>query len=77
MVLGILAGASAAGITLLAYSKLSETLMQDTTLWTAMGITGLIPLKSIMWKIVIAYIAAGAIVSAIGTVMSTSKYVKI
>lgn len=77
MVLGILAGAAAAGITLLAYSKLSETLMQDTTLWTAMGITGLIPLKSIMWEIIIAYIAAGAIVSAIGTVMSTSKYVKI
>ena len=77
MVLGILAGAAAAGITLLAYSKLSETLMQDTTLWTAMGITGLIPIKSIMWDIIIGYIAAGAVVSAIGAVMSTSKYVKI
>lgn len=77
MVLGILAGASAAGITLFAYTKLSETLMQDTTLWTAMGITGLIPIKSIMWEIIIGYIAAGAVVSAIGAVMSTSKYVKI
>lgn len=77
MVLGILAGAAAAGITLFAYSKLSLTLMQDTTLWTAMGITGLIPFKTIMWKVIIGYIAAGAAVSALGTVMSTSKYVKI
>ncbi|MGN0585688.1 MAG: permease-like cell division protein FtsX [Oscillospiraceae bacterium] len=77
MVLGILAGAAAAGITLFAYSKLSLTLMQDTTLWTAMGITGLIPFKTIMWKVIIGYIAAGAAVSAVGTVMSTSKYVKI
>lgn len=77
MVLGILAGAAAAGITLFAYSKLNVTLMQDTTLWTAMGISGLIPFKTIMWKVIIGYIAVGTAVSAVGTVMSTSKYVKI
>lgn len=77
MTLGILAGGVAALITILGYNELSNVLMKDTTLWTAMGITGMISLKAVVWKIIVGYIAVGALISAVGTVMSTRKYVKV
>lgn len=77
MTIGVLAGLVAAAITVIGYRELNNVLMQDTTIWTAMGITGLISLNDIIWKIFIGYIAAGALISAVGTVMSTRKYVKV
>ncbi len=77
MTIGVLAGLVAALITVIGYRELNNVLMQDTTIWTAMGITGLISLNDIIWKIFIGYIAAGALISAVGTVMSTRKYVKV
>lgn len=77
MTIGVLAGLVAAIITVFGYRELNNVLMQDTTIWTAMGITGLISLNDIIWKIFIGYIAAGALISAVGTVMSTRKYVKV
>mgnify|MGYP004453363515 FL=1 len=77
MTIGVLAGLVAAVITVIGYRELNNVLMQDTTIWTAMGITGLISLNDIIWKIFIGYIAAGALISAVGTVMSTRKYVKV
>lgn len=77
MTIGVLAGLVAALITVVGYRELNNVLMQDTTIWTAMGITGLISLNDIIWKIFIGYIAAGALISAVGTVMSTRKYVKV
>lgn len=77
MFIGVLAGAVAAVITILGYSELGKVLMQDTTLWTAVGAAGLINIQSVMWKIILGYIAAGALISAAGTVMSTRKYVKV
>lgn len=77
MFIGVLAGAVAAVITILGYSELGKVLMQDTTLWAAFGVSGLININSVMWKIIVGYIAAGAFISAVGTVMSTRKYVKV
>lgn len=77
MFIGVLAGAAAAVITILGYSELGKVLMQDTTLWAAFGVSGLININSVMWKIIVGYIAAGALISAVGTVMSTRKYVKV
>ncbi len=77
MTIGVIAGLVAAVITVIGYRELNNVLMQDTTIWTAMGITGLISLNDIIWKIFIGYIAAGALISAVGTVMSTRKYVKV
>lgn len=77
MFIGVLAGAVAAAITIFGYSELGKVLMQDTTLWAAFGVSGLININSVMWKIIVGYIAAGALISAVGTVMSTRKYVKV
>ncbi|MCD7730964.1 MAG: ABC transporter permease [Oscillospiraceae bacterium] len=77
MVLGIFAGAAAAAITIVCYSRIGDVLMSDTTIWTALGAAGVISTESVIWKIIFGYIAAGAVISAIGTVMSTRKYVKV
>ncbi|MBQ2823692.1 MAG: permease-like cell division protein FtsX [Oscillospiraceae bacterium] len=77
MTLGILAGGVAAVITIFGYSELASMLMGETTILTAMGISGLISLDEIMWPLVGAYVAIGALISAIGTVMCTRKYVKV
>lgn len=77
MVIGILAGAVASVITLAGYSKLMEMIMSQQTLWSAIGSGGFTPTSSVAVKLVIGYIAAGALISAVGTVMSTKKYVKV
>lgn len=77
MLIGMLAGAVASVITLAGYSKVMEMLMSEQTLWSAVGSGGFTPVKSIAVKLIIGYIAAGAVISAIGTVMSTKKYVKV
>lgn len=77
MVIGILAGAASSVITLAGYSKIMEMFMSQQTLWSAIGSSGFTPTSSVAVKIVIGYIAAGAVISAVGTVMSTKKYVKV
>ncbi len=77
IMIGVLAGAAALGITCLGYSQIAKLLVSDMTIWSIFGFTGLIPLKDIMFKLVVGYIVAGAGISGIGTVMSTSKYVKV
>ena len=77
MLIGMLAGAVASVITLAGYSKVMEMLMSEQTLWSAVGSGGFTSVKSIAVKLVIGYIIAGAVISAIGTVMSTKKYVKV
>lgn len=77
MVIGIFAGAVASVITLAGYSKVMEMIISQQTLWSAVGASGFTPTSSVAAKIVIGYIAAGAVISAVGTVMSTKKYVKV
>ena len=77
MLIGILAGIAAAAVTALGYSELIKVLSQDMTFWTIMSVNGFIPLESVIWKLSAGYIAAGTVISAVGTVMSTRKYLKV
>ncbi|MGN0675325.1 MAG: permease-like cell division protein FtsX [Oscillospiraceae bacterium] len=77
MFIGILAGLVSAAITCLGYSELVKVLSQDMTLWSIMSINGFIPVSEFIWKIFIGYAAAGMVISAFGTVMSTRKYLKV
>ncbi len=77
MFIGILAGLASAAITCLGYNELVKVLSQDMTLWSIMSINGFIPVSEFIWKIFIGYAAAGMIISAFGTVMSTRKYLKV
>ena len=77
LILGLCAGITAFGLTWAGYDSLVSILSSETTLFAAMGITGFIPFKFFMLYAAAGYVAAGAIISAIGTVFSTRKYVKV
>lgn len=77
LVVGTLAGAVASVLTWIGYDSLVDLLSTETTLFTAMGTTGFIPIDRFIVYAVIAYIGAGALISAVGTVLSTRKYVKV
>lgn len=77
LVMGTFAGVVSSLLTWVGYDSIVDLLSTETTLFAAMGTNGFIPLESFIWKMVIGYIGAGAVISAIGTVMSTRKYVKV
>ncbi len=77
MVTGMLAGLAAAGITWFGYEKFIEALSKQMTLWKAFGIDEFIPFASVAVKVFLGYIGAGALLGAIGTVISTRKHLKV
>lgn len=77
MFIGVLAGGVASVITCVGYNELIKVLSQDMTVWSIMSVNGFIPMKEFAFLLVIGYIAAGALISACGTVMSTKKYLKV
>ena len=77
MFLGALAGVFASAVTCAGYSELVKVLSQDMTIWSIMSVNGFIPISEFVVKLVIGYAAAGMIISAFGTVMSTRKYLKV
>lgn len=77
MTIGVLAGGVASVITIFGYKELVTMLTGEANMLSAMGITGLILPEDVIWKIILGYIAVGAFLSAIGTVMSTRKHLKV
>lgn len=77
LTLGILAGVLASLLTFVGYDRLIALLSTETTLFSAMGSSGFIPLSTFMWKLAVIYIAAGALLASIGTVGSVKKHVKV
>ena len=77
MFIGILAGVAASVITALGYSELVKVLSQDMTFWSIMSINGFIPMQSVIWPLAFGYLVVGTVIGALGTVMSTSKYLKV
>lgn len=77
MVTGMLAGVAAAGLTWFGYEKFIEALSKQMTLWKAFGIDEFIPFDSVAVKVVLGYVGAGALLGAIGTVISTRKHLKV
>lgn len=77
MFIGVLAGVASWGLTWLVYDAVHSLFQDDLTLWTMFGITGLIPYDDIMWQVLLINCAVGAFLGAVGTVISTGKYLKV
>lgn len=77
MFIGILAGAAAWGLTWLVYDSVFSLFSADLTLWQMFGFYGLTPFEDIMWLVLAVNCAAGALLGAVGTVISTGKYIKV
>lgn len=78
MLMGILAGGIATLLTWLGYRELTELLMRDTTIWSVFNVSSFISLEgTLLIAMALCYVASGAVIGAIGTVMSTGKYLKV
>lgn len=77
MFIGIVAGAAAWGLTWAVYDAVFALFAGDFTLWQMFGFFGMIPFEDIMWIVLAVNCAAGALLGAVGTVISTGKYLKV
>jgi cell division transport system permease protein len=78
LTMGLLSGAFSAAVTYISYNAIDNLLTNsDTTLFTALGIGGLISPGSIALPYIAATIGGGALISAIVTGLSTHKYLKV
>lgn len=77
MFTGLLAGGVAAFITWFAYDALVNALSKEMTLWQVLGIKEFIPFASIIGSVFLYYMLAGALLGAIGSVVSTRKHLKV
>ncbi len=77
MFIGILAGAASWGLTWVVYDAVFSLFGDDLTLWQMFGFFDIIPFTDIMWVVLGLNCAVGAILGAVGTVISTGKYLKV
>lgn len=77
MFIGILAGAASWGLCWLVYDAVFSLFATDLTLWQMFGFYGFTPFRDIMWIVLAANCAAGALLGAVGTVISTGRHIKV
>lgn len=77
MITGALAGGAATLLTWFAYDSFIDVLSKEMTLWNALGIKEFIPFDSVVLEVTLCYVAAGAFLGAIGSVISTRKHLKV
>lgn len=75
--IGILAGVAAWGGTWAICDSVYSLFTAEISLWTMFGFYGMIPFGGIMWIVLAANCAAGALLGALGTVISTNKYLRV
>lgn len=78
MFIGVLAGAASWGLTWLFYNSVFSLFGSgDITLWQMFGFFDLIAFEDIRWIVLLINCAAGAFLGAVGTVISTGKYMNV
>lgn len=78
MFIGILAGGAAFGLTWFIYNSVSSLFSEEnSSLWEMFGFFNLIPFENIMWAVLAINCAAGALLGAVGTIVSMGKYLKV
>ena len=77
MFIGILAGGGSCGLTMFIYDSIFSLFSDNLTLWQLFGFFDLIPISDIWTPTLAINCAAGALLGAVGTVISTGKYLKV
>lgn len=75
--IGILSGAAAWGLTWFIYDSIFSLFTDSLSLWEMFGFFNLIPFSGISPFVLLINCAAGALLGAVGTVISTGKYLKV
>ena len=77
MLVGVLSGATAFFLTKFVYEGLYSVLTDDINILSMLGINSLYSFAFISKIVLISYLAAGALIGAVGTTISTKKYCKV
>ncbi len=77
MVTGFLSGAGAFFITWAVYRSIYNVLQGQDMLMTTFGASSLIPFNEIRIVVLVAYLVAGALIGALGSVISTRKHIDV
>lgn len=77
MFVGILAGAAAWGLAWFIYDSIFSLFTENFTLWEMFGFFNLIPFDSVNWTVLAIDCGAGALLGAVGTIISMGKYLKV
>lgn len=77
MVTGFFAGAGAFFITWAVYRSVFRILMEQGTLMRAFGVGSIIPFNKIQLWVALAYLVIGALIGALGSVVSTRRHIDV
>ena len=77
MFIGVAAGAASWFVTKVAYEALIQLFEGDITIWRIFGLVNIVQFDDVMWYLLAANCILGAFLGAIGTIISTGKYVKV
>ena len=77
MVTGFFAGAGAYFITWAIYSSAYNMIKEQGMLMNTFGVSSLIPFDKIQLFVILAYLVAGALIGALGSVISTRKHIDV
>ncbi|WP_294412184.1 permease-like cell division protein FtsX [uncultured Ruminococcus sp.] len=77
MVTGFFAGAGAYFITWAIYSSAYNMIKEQGMLMNTFGVSSLIPFDKIQFIVILAYLVAGALIGALGSVVSTRKHIDV
>ena len=77
MITGIVAGIGATVITWLGYDAVVDLLTKEVNVLNIIGMGSIIPFNNIIFTVAGAYIVAGAFIGALGSALSTRKYLNV
>ena len=77
MFIGVAAGAASWFITKITYEALVQLFREDLTIWRIFGLADMIQFDEVTWYFLAANCILGAVLGAIGTIISTGKYVRV
>lgn len=77
MFIGVAAGVASWFITKVTYEAIVGLFAEDITIWRIFGLVNIIQFDTVTWYVLAANCILGALLGAIGTIISTGKYVKV
>ena len=77
MFIGIAAGVASWFITKVTYEAIVGLFHSNFEIWQILGMVNIMPFESVTWIVLAANCVLGAFLGAIGTVISTAKYLKV
>lgn len=77
MFIGVAAGAASWFITKITYEAIVQLFREDITIWSIFGLANMVQFDQVTWYFLAANCILGALLGAIGTIISTGKYVRV